>query len=92
MPLFSSRDDFYSALWEDYRECFKTVRSEDGVSDKVVESDVSKSFYYCYIKKKKDIAADEIAAEKQRLTEYSKQKRLTNIPFCTGRTPLLKGR
>lgn len=71
--LFTSREKFYSALWEDYRSYIKTAKVKDQDTDRSLESDISDCFYYRFIKRKKDIAAEEISFSRELLKEYAEK-------------------
>ncbi|MCH5193287.1 MAG: hypothetical protein J1F11_04945 [Oscillospiraceae bacterium] len=60
MTLYKNKTDFYTDLWNDFRD--------------PPEGDVSRCFYYCYLKEKKDIKAASIAASRQQLEEYGAEK------------------
>lgn len=74
MPIFTGREDFYSALWEDYRSYIKTAKvKENEAADRSLESDISPCIYYRFIKNKKDIAAEEISVSRESIQEYAER-------------------
>lgn len=66
---FSNRDDFYDELWSDY-------------SDHL--DDVSKCFYYRYLKKKKSSEAESDFSSWDDLTEYLKSGRINKYYLLHG--------
>ncbi len=73
--LFTSREKFYSALWEDYRSYIKTAGVKDKDTDRSLESDISGCFYYRFIKRKKDSIAEEISFSREALKGYSEKSK-----------------
>ena len=76
MPMFKSREEFYSALWDDYRSYIKTAKvknSKNQDADISLESDISKCIYYRFIKRKKNSAAEEISFSRDMLKEYAEK-------------------
>lgn len=76
MQMFTSREKFYSALWDDYRSYIKTAKvknSKNQDADRSLESDISECIYYRFTKIKKNIAAEEISFSREALKEYSEK-------------------